>query len=92
MPKIRVVLRTANTDGDLVSSDIMKSSSRRRARAAVREIARYVDQTQPSWLRSVSPIKILPARRACAFRTRDYYALTGLSPRLERHCNVALGF
>lgn len=63
---------------------------RRRARAAIREVARYIDQL-PSWMRGFNSATILPARQSCAYRLREYYALTGLSPRLERHYNVALG-
>ena len=42
-------------------------------------------------MRGFNTATILPAKRSCAYRLREYYALTGLSPRLERHYNVALG-
>ena len=49
-----------------------------------------IDQL-PSWMRGFNSATILPARQSRAYRLREYYALTGLSPRLERHYNVALG-
>ena len=87
MPNIRIFIRAVSPAGELTQERPVRLHSRRRARAAIREIARYIDQAQPGWVRAT----ILPAKRSCAYRLREYYALTGLSPRLERHYNVALG-
>ena len=90
MPNIRIFIRAVSSSGELSQERPVRLNSRRRARAAIREVARYIDQL-PSWMRGFNSATILPARRSCAYRLRDYYALTGLSPRLERHYNVALG-
>ena len=50
-----------------------------------------IDQAQPGWMRGFNTATILPTKQSCTYRLREYYALTGLSPRLERHYNVALG-
>ena len=91
MPNIRIFIRAVNPAGELTQERPVRLNSRRRARAAIREVARYIDQAQPGWMRGFNTATILPAKRSCAYRLREYYALTGLSPRLERHYNVALG-
>ena len=91
MPNIRIFIRAVSSSGELTQERPVRLHSRRRARAAIREVARYIDQSQPGWLRGFNAATILPAKRSCAYRLREYYALTGLSPRLERHYNVALG-
>ena len=91
MPNIRIFIRAVSSSGELTHERPVRLHSRRRARAAIREVARYIDQSQPGWLRGFNAATILPAKRSCAYRLREYYALTGLSPRLERHYNVALG-
>ena len=90
MPNIRIFIRAASSSGELTQGRPVRLHSRRRARAAIRELARYIDQL-PSWMRGCNTATILPARQSCAYRLREYYALTGLSPRLERQYNVALG-
>ena len=90
MPNIRIFIRAVSSSGELTQERPVRLHSRRRARAAIREVARYIDQL-PSWRRGFNSATILPARQSCAYRLREYYALTGLSPRLERHYNVALG-
>lgn len=90
MSNIRIFIRAVNSSGELTQERPVRLHSRRRARAAIRELARYIDQL-PSWMRGFNSATILPARQSCAYRLREYYALTGLSPRLERHYNVALG-
>ena len=91
MPNIRIFIRAVSSSGELTQERPVRLHSRRRARAAIREVARYIDQAQPGWMRGFNSTTILPARQSCAYRLREYYALTGLSPRLERHYNVALG-
>lgn len=99
MPNIRIFIRAVSSSGELTQERPVRLQSRRRARAAIREVARaairevarYIDQAQPGWMRGFNAATILPAKRSCAYRLREYYALTGLSPRLERHYNVALG-
>ena len=91
MPNIRIFIRAVSSSGELTQERPVRLHSRRRARAAIREVARYIDQSQPGWVRDFNMVTILPAKRSCAYRLREYYALTGLSPRLERHYNVALG-
>ena len=88
---IRIFIRAVSSSGELTQERPVRLHSRRRARAAIREVARYIDQSQPGWLRGFNAATILPAKRSCAYRLREYYALTGLSPRLERHYNVAIG-
>ena len=90
MPNIRIFIRAVSSSGELTQERPVRLHSRRRARAAIREVARCIDQL-PSWMRGFNSATILPARQSCAYRLREYYALTGLSPRLERHYNVALG-
>ena len=90
MSNIRIFIRAVSSSGELTQERPVRLHSRRRARAAIRELARYIDQL-PSWMRGFNSATILPARQSCAYRLREYYALTGLSPRLERHYNVALG-
>ena len=90
MPNIRIFLRAVSSSGELTQERPVRLHSRRRARAAIREVARYVEGL-PGWMRGFNTATILPAKRSCAYRLREYYALTGLSPRLERHYNVTLG-
>ena len=85
MPNIRIHIRI---DAPLTTP--RRFSSRRQARHAISCATRHIEAS-PAWLRGFNAAVIQPARQAGAYTLHDYYALTGLSPRLERHYNVALG-
>lgn len=86
MPNIRIHIVTRRGDTHITTT--AKFSSRRRSRAMFRATAQFVTSVADL---NCDDVRYFPSKRACAYRRRDYYAMTGLSPRLERHINVALG-
>lgn len=87
MPNIRIHIVVRRGDKRTTPA---RFASRRVSRHAFRSMIRFYSSTAGVEL-DCDDVRYFPSKRACAYRRRDYYDMTGLSPRLERHINVALG-